>query len=674
MNLLKINFLGAPSITYGEMPLVDLQGAWVTLRCFAFLVVQRTQPQSRDKLAELFWPDLPATRARAALSTTLWRLRQMLGEANAILLTDKTTVQFDLQATYWLDIDEFDRLTQALAFQATPAQAEIPLTEERLMHFEQALALYRGDFLEGVSDDWCVPQRTQWRERYFNTLTRFVEECQVQGELARALVAARQLVALDPYRQTVHQRLIELYIALNRVAEAQTQFAQYEQLWRDDLQLPLSTEMLQLAAQHHLRTSSTSSISPVAKFTAAPSSLSTSPSILQHDKPEYLRRELEIRRQHDELYDLQADRQLQQENLTVAQALADKLHDPASQIEIMARRAWLATRQGRYTDALTLLQDALRLCAEAEKPALRPMLHRLMGVTCEEKGNFKGALHHYRQALALDEAQQSSTFTSANLNNVAAVQITFAHYLLAIQGLERAQTLLTASSSTTFQIKVSGNLGIAWLRLGQVEKASHYLQQAMTLAQRTGEHDAEWWLAVKLALLYHCCGDTTHAISLVLHHYNAASSAGDAWVLAALSDVLAECYIDRGDTKQGLSWAKQIAAHAAQKELWRYQVRGLLRLGQAQMSMEQTKAAFCSVEQAVAHYTSQNQALEEEPELFWTYARYAQVNNHAAIVAQFQQKFNTALRGQLGAIPDPTLRQSFLKIQRFPCPIDILPV
>lgn len=652
--MLSINFLGAPFVTLADQPVTAVNNAPALLRLFAFLVMQ-PRPHTRSRLAGTFWPELAEAHARRMLNNLFWRLRTALPHGDALFQVNQQTIYFQPQVAYWLDVQAFDQHTHALAHKMAQAQGALDATG--LAEYETALALYRGDFLEGSDDAWSLPIRAQWRERYINVLERYMARCGESQQVEQALQAAQQLVKLEPFREYGHQRLLELYLATGRHAAASAHFAQYEQIWRTELHLPPSAELSSLAARHQLRPGLT---------TASPRQPIVNPAAdaLLSDHPEYLRRQLAICFQNDDLYDLMADRPRQRENLWLAQTLAAKLQEPQPQIETLARRTWLATRQGDYAEALDLAQTGLALCAQTRHAAERAWLHRLLGVTNEEMGNFKAALHHYTKALQVDEAHNVTTFLAANLNNVAATQLTLAHYWAAIQALERAQSLLARQPAPRMEVMVVGNLGYAWLKVGQFAPADQSLQQALTLTHRLGDRSTEWWLGAVIARLYHLRGETTRAISFALHHYHAASSAGDAWVLTYLADTLALLYADSQAGAESLVWAQRMQEHATQKQQWRYQVRSLLRIAQAHHLLGRYADAFAAIEQAIEQYGAKKQTLEEEPALFATYALVAAAVGQRQLAAEATQHSQQALHAQLALIPDPRLRQSFLRVQR----------
>ena len=69
----------------------------------AYMVLHRDQPQSRSRLAGLFWGDRWERKGRSSLSTALWHIRHVLPGEDP-LLSDLHTVQFDSSVDVWLDV------------------------------------------------------------------------------------------------------------------------------------------------------------------------------------------------------------------------------------------------------------------------------------------------------------------------------------------------------------------------------------------------------------------------------------------------------------------------------------------------------------------------------------------------------------------------------------------
>ena len=651
--MLQLSFFGTPTLLLADKPLADLQRSRICLRLWAFLVLHRQQAHSRDRLATLFWPELGADRARRTLNNVVWRLRTALGQAGDRLVVTPETLQAVLRSADWLDVTAFAERTQAL---------RAPLAGEALTQAmgqtEAALPLYRGDLLDGFEDEWCWPLRTQWQECYRQTLERLAEACLQQQAWERALALAQQLLTADPDRQSGYQYAIESAVRLGRQHDASTFFAAYQQHWTTALGMPLAPAMLTLAARYQLQ--------PVASANTGnqpPSPLlAFSPAVAAHGA--YLRRQLEILIKSDELYDLMADRQRQHDNLLLAQAVADQLGDPAVQLDILARRAWVATHQGDYGAACTFAQEGLQLAAHADLSIHRASFHRQLGIASEELGDFRAALHHYTKALTLDEAQKQQAYLPADLNNVAAVQLTSGYYWQGLQPLTRAQALLATAPQPTLLIKVLGNLGYGWLKLGDLGQAQTFLTQADMLAHQVGDHSAAWWLAIVQAKLHHLAGQDEAAASLAHQTYTAVNQHHHVGLLSYLADTLAWLYTNWGDGAQALTWAQQAYAHAAQHGHWRYRVRGRMRLAQAYLLGGEAPSARAALTEAVTLYETKGQHLEEEAELYFTAGACAQALTQKKRTLRAQQQAAAALARQLAAIPEPAQQQRFLAVQR----------
>jgi DNA-binding SARP family transcriptional activator len=612
--MLEMRFLGLPEISCDGRPLAAFKRSPTLMRLLVFLVIHCDQPQHRLCLATRFWPELPEPRARRTLNNTLWRLRVALGECDSnqpYVQAVGETLQFNPQAAFWLDVREFERLTDTLK---GVGGAPSSLSAEQLRRIEAAVELYRGDLLEGIYDDWCEVHRERLRQRYLLALETLSGSYGRNGRHDLALEVARQMVQTDPYRESAHRLLIEHAIALGRPAEAKTHFASYCAIWRDELNLAPSPSMLELAARHDLAPALVPSLprsSAHETTTALEAMLDafvTSPA-----NTEYLRRELDIRRRCDELYDLMANRKKQAENLEQAEALAIALADPAARADVLARRIWLATRQGEYEAAIEMAKQALDWCSD--DPVQRAMIHRLAGIANQEQGDFEAALGHYSEALALDERHGQATMIPTDLNNVASVQLARGDYAGALINLERALGPGSEMLVPPVRVKLLGNAGIAWMKLGNLDKAASYLKTAMALAQSIGARGAEWWLGARLALLHHLNGDTERALLLAHHHHRAAQPVGDAWVVADLLDALSKIYCDAGDGERALSWASELCRYVEGKRLWRFQLRGLMRLAASHDRLGQTEAARAAIRRALDLRGSRSQPLDEDVEL-----------------------------------------------------------
>ena len=218
---LRLSLLGNPRLRR-DVAVTDL-GSSKALALLAFLAVTG-RPHLRSVLTGLLWADMPEPAARNNLSKALTLLRKMVGEHLSI---DRREVAFDRSSPYWLDVERF----QALVNRPAAATMSIETSIERL---EEAVKLYRGDFLEGfyvreapAFEEWVLTQRALVREvalGALQTLTTHHARRGPEGHV-EALGHARRVLSLEPWREESHRQVMLL---LAKSGQRGAALAQYE--------------------------------------------------------------------------------------------------------------------------------------------------------------------------------------------------------------------------------------------------------------------------------------------------------------------------------------------------------------------------------------------------------------------------------------------------------------
>ena len=167
----------------------------------AYLAVARPRGfHRRDKVAAAFWPELSAERARAALRTSLSRLRDDFGDD---LFVTRGPAEISVN---------HDRLwCDAVAFDDAVADAR----------FEDAVALYRGALLDAVHvegagtelEDWISSERTRLLRDAVAAGSAISLAAEACGDLDGAVRAAEWALSLSPSDESTARRAIALLIA-----------------------------------------------------------------------------------------------------------------------------------------------------------------------------------------------------------------------------------------------------------------------------------------------------------------------------------------------------------------------------------------------------------------------------------------------------------------------------
>jgi predicted ATPase/DNA-binding SARP family transcriptional activator len=238
---LSLRLLGPPQIERDGAPVeVDTRKAIALL---AYLAVTG-QAHSREALAGLLWPEYDAERAYANLRRTLWALNKGLGKG--WLDTEGDTVSLVRTPGLWLDLEVFDGL---LAECRTHGHAQAEVCAGCLAPLAEAAALYRGDFLAGFTlrdspafDEWQFFEAEQLREALASALQRLAQGYAAEGNLTRAIDAARRWLALDPLREAAHRELMRLYAWDGRRTAALRQYEECARVLDEELGVPPEAE------------------------------------------------------------------------------------------------------------------------------------------------------------------------------------------------------------------------------------------------------------------------------------------------------------------------------------------------------------------------------------------------------------------------------------------------
>jgi len=133
MATLNVKLLGGFEIRAGSGPALTL-ATRKSQALFAYLVLHPGYACPREKLTALLWGDTEDTRARQSLRQGLFSLRKALGAiAVPRVLIERETIALD-PSSLTADVISFEQLLR----EGTPDA------------LDQAMALYRGDLLEGL--------------------------------------------------------------------------------------------------------------------------------------------------------------------------------------------------------------------------------------------------------------------------------------------------------------------------------------------------------------------------------------------------------------------------------------------------------------------------------------------------------------------------------------------
>lgn len=222
MSSLRINLLGCVRVQHdGEPTAARLPHRVQAL--LAYLVLHRERTHRRETLGALFWGEHTEASARSCLSTSLWRLRQILEPPHfargMYLFADSGgEVGFKPQSDYWLDVAVVEDGIRQLRHERSDVR-DLPAAE-------RALEQYTGDLLDGFYDEWALRERERLRLLYLDGLGHLLHAYMDVGNVERALHYGGRILELDPLREEIHREVIRLHLSEGRRSLAVAQFVQ----------------------------------------------------------------------------------------------------------------------------------------------------------------------------------------------------------------------------------------------------------------------------------------------------------------------------------------------------------------------------------------------------------------------------------------------------------------
>jgi len=189
------------------------------------------RPHSREELVTLFWPESTQERASSSLRVLLSTLRKGAGDylditREAVGISPDALVQLDVSAL------------------------EDNLENGRI---EQAVEIYRGDFLQGFHvrgsarfEDWLRLEQEQLRSRLFAAVHEGIGRAIDAGEYAKGHSYVKRLLEIDPLDEAAHYQRILLLALDGQRAAALAHYEESCEILREELGAEPSAELQQL--------------------------------------------------------------------------------------------------------------------------------------------------------------------------------------------------------------------------------------------------------------------------------------------------------------------------------------------------------------------------------------------------------------------------------------------
>jgi ATP/maltotriose-dependent transcriptional regulator MalT/DNA-binding SARP family transcriptional activator len=218
--------------------------AWTTRRArdiFCYIATRKNRRAPKDVLIDAFWGGEDLDAIEKNFHPTISHIRKALNsrqtlKQNFIIFRDGS-YQLSPEFSYRIDTEEF--LGEIASAEAAKADKR---SEDFRKHLENAVALYRGDFMEGLYEDWAEEQRTYFSEQFSRVLNALAKLSVTEKRWADAIRYANQILAIDPYREDLHRLVMRVLAAQGKPAAVKKHFEEMSVLLKQDLGIEPSAE------------------------------------------------------------------------------------------------------------------------------------------------------------------------------------------------------------------------------------------------------------------------------------------------------------------------------------------------------------------------------------------------------------------------------------------------
>lgn len=218
--MFRLDTFGSFRLLKNDVPLAATSGKAQRrpLDMLKVLIACGGERVSEDRVTEALWPRIDGDSAHRSFTSTLHRLRKLLGEDSAIVLHEgRLTLE---RRYFWVDAFVFDELVAEIDAEfARRRQGLDAARVERLG--DGLLALYRGPFMASEPDEaWYLERRERARGRFLRAMTVIGHFWEQSKQSDRALECYEKCLEADPAAEGFYRHLILCYEGLGRRAEA----------------------------------------------------------------------------------------------------------------------------------------------------------------------------------------------------------------------------------------------------------------------------------------------------------------------------------------------------------------------------------------------------------------------------------------------------------------------
>lgn len=238
---LQAKMFGGLQIHVGDQYLVE-KGGRVNkpIELLVYLLLNIGAQITNEQLMEALWGDDEVENPAGALKNAAYSLRRLLtkvGLDQECIITRDRQYAWNPDVPVDLDVDRFNKLYEA-------AMQNPDVSDEEMVHCcREALALYAGDFLPGLSDRyWLMTRASTLRQRYLNMVLHLSDRLLASDERSGAeevMNLCSRALLLEPLSEDIYLRHFTALRKLDMKAAVLSYYPVVANMFLDEVGQPL---------------------------------------------------------------------------------------------------------------------------------------------------------------------------------------------------------------------------------------------------------------------------------------------------------------------------------------------------------------------------------------------------------------------------------------------------
>lgn len=241
--LVRIDMLGGFQITVGDVVIKNSSSRSYQLwNLMEYLIAFRHKTISTAEMYDALWDEDGVDNPASALKNLVYRIRTVFSEhgvpfAKNVVTYVGGTYQWNNEIPCVVDIERFEGLFKR-------AQNTAHSVETRIEHYQEAINLYKGNFLSSSKyRNWTVPVVSYYKSMYFRCVNEAIKLLSEQGRYDRVETICQKALIIDIYEESVHEQLIIALYRQGHQSEAINHYKHVDELFMRELGVRLSASL-----------------------------------------------------------------------------------------------------------------------------------------------------------------------------------------------------------------------------------------------------------------------------------------------------------------------------------------------------------------------------------------------------------------------------------------------